>query len=156
MSEQRIILHKVDVVSAVVASRPSKVCKSPYVADVVELNDDVTGAALAHSPSLGCCGLANKDARVLLSKLCEKKNQTCTYRIELAIHRQDDNEVVIGINPKLGEKLAEEALKANCIENLVNIKSYEREVSCLNSRFDFTGVDENNKRFIMEIKNVHV
>ena len=32
--------------------------------------------------------------------------------------------MVIGINPKLGEKLAEEALKANCIASLANIKNY--------------------------------
>lgn len=154
MSGERIILHKMEVMRAEVISRPSKTCKSPYVADVVELSGDVTPLILAHSPSLGCCGLADKNATILMSKMDEKKNQKCTHRIELAIHKEGDLEVVIGINPKLGEKLAEEALKANCIASLANIKSYEREVTYMNSRFDFSGVDENNQRFIMEIKNV--
>jgi len=37
---------------------------------------------------------------------------------------------------------------------LTNIKTYKREVKLLNSRFDFAGIDENGKYFVLEVKNV--
>lgn len=48
------LLYKFDALyEGVVAKRPSKSCKTPYVADVViESNENILG----HSPSLGCCG----------------------------------------------------------------------------------------------------
>ena len=42
------------------------VCKTPYVADV--LLDDGT-LTLAHTASLGCCGLCDKDAYVYMIKI---------------------------------------------------------------------------------------
>ena len=74
--------------------------------------------------------------------------------IQLAQPSADIREVIIGINPKLGENIAEEALKKNCIHNLINVKSYTREVKIMNSRFDFAGIDADGKPFILEIKNV--
>ena len=44
-----------DLIEGTVAKRPSKYIKSPYVADVIIENESV----LAHSASLGCCGLAD-------------------------------------------------------------------------------------------------
>ena len=72
----------------------------------------------------------------------------------MAIYKEDDKEIIVGINPKLGETIAEEALKQNCIACLQNVKSYTREVKIMNSRFDFAGIDENGTPFVLEIKNV--
>ena len=135
-----------------IIKRPSQHCKTPYVADV-SLESGVM--ILGHSPSLGCCGLADKGASIIMTKLEERKKQTCSHRIELAVYSDDNNNsVVVGINPKLGETIAEECLKQNYILNLINIQTYKREVTILNSRFDFAGVDSNGKSFVMEIKNV--
>ena len=87
------------------------------------------------------------------------KKLVCSHRIDLAVYNEttaDKQDVVtiVGINPKLGETIAEEALKRNCIQNLVNVKSYTREVKIMNSRFDFAGIDENGIPFVLEIKNV--
>ena len=50
-----------------IVNRPSKKCKTPYVADVrIEMGQDEE--ILGHSPSLGCCGLADKGAIVLMTK----------------------------------------------------------------------------------------
>lgn len=143
------------VVAGLVVKRPSRLCKTPYVADVMTGGEEVQG----HSLSLGCCGLVEKNADVLMSvmntcKSSSSKKRVCSHRIDLSLYREGDNEVVIGVNPKLGETIAEEALKYNCIAYLQNVRSYTREVKIMNSRFDFAGIDENGKPFVLEIKNV--
>jgi DNA-binding sugar fermentation-stimulating protein len=145
-----------------IVNRPSKKCKTPYVADVrIEMGQDEE--ILGHSPSLGCCGLADKGAIVLMTKTSgsasnptsgSSKQPVCSYRIDLAIYKEDDKEIIVGINPKMGETIAEEALKQNCIACLQNVKSYTREVKIMNSRFDFAGIDVNGTPFVLEIKNV--
>ncbi|MDC1151624.1 DNA/RNA nuclease SfsA [Pelagibacteraceae bacterium] len=143
------------VTRGLITSRPSKTCKTPYVADIVIDGDDTT-EELCHSPSLGCCGLAEKGKTVILSKLTTGKTK-CSHRVELAIlteERNPERELIIGINPKLGETIAELCLQKDCVLGLTNIQSYRRETKMLNSRFDFTGVDENGREFIMEVKSV--
>jgi DNA-binding sugar fermentation-stimulating protein len=157
-----------------IVNRPSKKCKTPYVADVrIEMgqdqdqNEDHGQEILGHSPSLGCCGLADKGAIVLMTPTSNPtsgsgststsgstKQPVCSYRIDLAIYKEDDKEIIIGINPKMGETIAEEALKQNCIACLQHVKSYTREVKIMNSRFDFAGIDANGTPFVLEIKNV--
>lgn len=143
-----------NVYSGEIVKRPSQQCKTPYVADV-QLQDG--SSILGHSPSLGCCGLADKGATVLMTR--SKQNNTnkptvCSHIIDLAIYKEHKREIIIGINPKIGETIAEEALKLNCIHNLQNVKSFTREVKIMNSRFDFAGIDENGIPFVLEIKNV--
>jgi DNA-binding sugar fermentation-stimulating protein len=150
---ETIILHELEnVVEGEVAKRPSKICKTPYVADVI-INSEET---LGHSPSLGCCGLVEKGSSVIMSRLMGTKNK-CEYRIDLSIYKDlafPDNETIVGVNPKLGEALVESALTNNCILGLQNIQSYRREVSYLTSRFDFHGIDKDGREFFMEVKSV--
>ena len=132
--------------------RPSKVCKTPYVADIIVNNINYLG----HSPSLGCCGLVEKGSNVIVSKTTGATRK-CEYRVDLSICRElafPDDEVIVGVNPKLGEILVESALTHDCIEGLTHIQSYRREVSYLTSRFDFHGVDQNGREFFLEVKNV--
>jgi len=151
-------LEKVKIIS-----RPSKVCKTPYVADIELPNGNIVQA---HSASLGCCGLCEKDCYVLASSIesncVNSKSKVCSYKIYLA-HMYENklynnititNYQLIGIDPKLAETLVESALKNNCFNNLKNIKKYRREAKLMNSRFDFIGIDENDKYFILEVKNV--
>jgi DNA-binding sugar fermentation-stimulating protein len=159
-----MLLQLNNLIKGSVVKRPSAIIKTPYVADVL-LTD--SAKVLAHSLSLGCCGLADTNANVLLEKLPEKspkKNKNidkpyCSHRIHLSIYREQEKEVIIGINPKLAEILVEKALEQNVLHCLQSIKSYKREVTMyipgkVDSRFDFTGVDQNGIPFIMEIKNV--
>ena len=156
-------LFKLDgLVRATVVKRPSKTCKSPYVADIVlhgidginenENNGPIT--VMAHAPALGCNGLCDKGAVVLVSLLPPKKNGktgVCSYRIELAETKEG---VVVGINPKLAEKIVEEGI----MKNKNDVKIYKREKTILNSRFDFLGMyseqKEKGKHFVMEVKTV--
>ena len=147
-----ILLHELNTFEeGEVTKRPSQFCKTPYVADV---KTDNVESIMAHSPSLGCRGLADKNAKVILSKKRESKNNKCSHTIDLSIYKEGENETVIGINPNLAEIIAEKALINNCINGLTNIKSYRKQTTVLTSRFDFTGIDSNGVPFIMEIKSV--
>jgi DNA-binding sugar fermentation-stimulating protein len=152
---------KIDnLVEGQVMKRPSKMIKSPYVADVLYEASEI----LAHSASLGCCGLADAGANILMTKQQteaqnQEKNKKCEYRIYLSVKMEKDQEQIIGIYPKLAEQLVENALKNNYLSKLKNIQEYRRETcvfidGLVDSRFDFSGIDENGMRFIMEVKNV--
>ena len=122
-----------------------------------ENNDETNDETMGHCPALGCCGHADAGCNVLVSTLDGDK-KVCSHRVELAIFNETkhdkDYTVIIGINPKLAENIAESCLKADLVKNLINIKSYKREVKFKNSRFDFAGIDSDGVPFIMEIKNV--
>jgi len=153
------MLHKLlDIVEGTVIKRPSKQIKSPYVADVlINQKNENEELVLAHSACLGCCGLADKEATVLMIPMKNKTNK-CQYSIYLS-KILGKNEVIVGIYPKLAEELTEKALKNNFLSTLQNVKSYKRETPVfieekVDSRFDFSGVDSDGIPFIMEVKNV--
>jgi len=161
------ILQKIDnLFEGEVIKRPSAFIKTPYVADVISVTEQEN--VLAHTASLGCGGLADKSAHVLLAPCPEPKQKTkpknqaglkCTHTIYLAVIKERNEEQIIGIHPKLAENIVENALTKNLLSKLQNIKKYKRETSIqikdlVDSRFDFTGVDSEGIPFIMEVKNV--
>jgi len=161
MDNQIILLKLNDLVEGVVEKRPSKFIKTPYVADV-KLSED-SNTVLAHTASLGCCGLADVGAHILMAPVPKSKKKDdklhCEYRVYLSVIREKDQEMFVGIHPKLAEDLTENALKNNCLSKLQNIRRYKRETviyvkDVVDSRFDFSGIDENGVPFIMEVKNV--
>ena len=158
-----LLLKLDDLIKVKIISRPSKVCKTPYVADI-ELDDG--SIVQAHCASLGCCGLCEKDCYVyaspMLSNCPQSKSKVCTYKVYLAQIYEEKiinekkyiNDQIIGVDPKLAETLVEKALTSNCFPTLQNIKKHRREAALGNSRFDFIGIDESDKYFILEVKNV--
>ena len=155
-----------NLIEGCVIKRPSKYIKTPYVADIIPLNSETS--ILGHTASLGCCGLADVGATILMApvpktkKHNDKKNDNklhCEYRVYLSVIKERNNEIVVGIYPKLAEELAESAIKNNLLNILQNVQTYKRETSIyvegkVDSRFDFTGIDCNGIPFIMEVKNV--
>ena len=169
--ETQLLIKLDNLVEGTVIKRPSKFIKSPYVADVIPigLNDEVVkNEVLAHTASLGCCGLADTNATILMSLVPTPKSKSknkdvdklkCEYRVYLSVLREKNVEIIIGIHPKLAEELTETALKSNYLSKLQNIQSYRRETAIfvegkVDSRFDFSGIDKNGVPFIMEVKNV--
>tara|TARA_Y100000385_G_scaffold44613_1_gene41358 strand:- start:3540 stop:4406 length:867 start_codon:yes stop_codon:yes gene_type:complete len=158
-----LLLKLHDLIKVKIISRPSKVCKTPYVADIELPNGTIVQA---HTASLGCCGLCEKDCYVyaspMLSNCPQSKSKVCTYKVYLAQIYEEKiinekkyiNDQFIGIDPKLAETLVEKALIGNCFPTLQNIKKHRREAVLGNSRFDFIGIDANDKYFILEVKNV--
>lgn len=202
MQDAKLLLKLPPFTEGQVIHRPSKKIKTPYVADVLPLTENhifeppqynlqstQEKCVLAHSASLGCCGLADKNAHVWMGVLpppkTSKKNADklhCDYRIYLSVIQEKNTEILVGIYPKIAEDLVESALKQNYLPTLSHVKEYKREVvveshsnvvivecgdgvenatyseptetTTLKSRFDFTGIDANGRRFIMEVKNV--
>jgi len=176
MKQMSKILMKLDeLIEGNIVKRPSKIVKSPYVADIIPLTLDLDNKQneeiLGHTASLGCCGLADAGAKILMTKIQNKKTKykneatlekpKCEYRVYLScfIDKERNQETIVGIHPKLAEDLVEQALSQNCLSKLQNVKSYKRETVIyvedkVDSRFDFSGIDENGLPFIMEIKNV--
>ena len=139
-----------------IVKRPSKLIKSPYVADANINNNEF----LAHTAALGCCGLCEAGSNILFAPMKNKDDLTkCMYSAQLAVITEKNNEIIIGIHPKLAEELVEKCLTNNYLSILKNVKAYRRETvifveNKVDSRFDFSGVDENGVPFIMEVKNV--
>ena len=149
-----MFLYKFDKVhTATVVKRPSKICKTPYVADITLNEDETSTEYLAHTACLGCCGLVDAGEQVIMTDSINTKNK-CKYRVMLAKGRERGITNIIGVNPKMAEDLVEIALQKNYISCLKDVKSYMREKKMLNSRFDYFGVDANNNEFVMEVKNV--
>ena len=151
-------LFKLDLVEGTIVKRPSAKCKTPYVADVVlkETNESILG----HTPALGCCGLSDKEATVLLSKIPKKsgsKEQVCSHRVELGtvIQPLTGEQIYIGLNPKLAEEIVEKCLQINAFdEGVLQAPRFKREQTILNSRFDFVGYDSKETPFVLEVKTV--
>ena len=151
-----MILKIEDLIEGQIVKRPSKLIKSPYVADANINNQEF----LAHTASLGCCGLCETGSTILFAPMKNKDDPTkCMYSAKLVIINEKNNEIIIGIHPKLAEELVEKCLTNNYLSILKNVKAYRRETviyveNKVDSRFDFSGVDENGVPFIMEVKNV--
>lgn len=162
-TQSLLLLQLNGLVEGQVVKRPSKYIKTPYVADVkcIESDEEV----LAHTAALGCCGLADINASVLMTlsdsktKPKNKAGMKCSHTIYLSVLREGEHCQIVGIHPKLAETLVENALNANVLSRLLNVRRYRREVVMyiedkVDSRFDFSGIDCNGVPFIMEVKNV--
>jgi DNA-binding sugar fermentation-stimulating protein len=157
--DNNILLLKINnLIEANIVNRPSKLIKSPYVADIIIKNNNEN--ILGHCPSLGCCGLVDKESSILVAP-SENKNKKlkCSYTIYLSIYQEKDQKIIIGVHPKLAEKLVSSAIKNNCLTKLKNIQKLDSETKIfienyVDSRFDFSGIDCNGKKFIIEVKNV--
>ncbi len=140
-----------------VTKRPSASIKSPYVADIL-LNDKTI---LGHCPSLGCCGLADSNATVLMAPSPNPKSK-CDYVVYLsALTDHNKNKtVVVGIHPKLAEIIVNNSILHSSFTWLPSVSNYTREYVIkdsdlgVDSRFDFHGFDSNNNEFVLEVKTV--
>jgi DNA-binding sugar fermentation-stimulating protein len=158
-----LLLKINDLIEGEIIKRPSKHIKTPYVADIKITAD--SNMILGHTASLGCCGLADVGAHVLMAPVPKTKNNKnsdklhCEYRVYLSVIRENNSEMIVGIFPKLAEDLTEAALKNNLLTKLQNVRKYKKETTIsvpglVDSRFDYSGIDENGIPFIMEVKNV--
>lgn len=139
---------------ALVLARPSKVCKSPYLADVKVFDEEgniIEENVMAHSPALGCCGLISKDAYVMCTK-SESLKAKSKYVIHHVVQKSLDS--VIGVNPMLANPIVKSLLLKNKIEEFQNISELKAEITIDESRFDFTFLNEEGKRVYLEVKNV--
>jgi DNA-binding sugar fermentation-stimulating protein len=138
---------------ALILSRPSKICKSPYLADIKVFDEHeniIEENVMAHSPALGCCGLIATNVYVICTKSESTKNKS-KYVIH---HILDDGKIPIGVNPMLANPIVKSLLLNNKIEDFQNITALQSEVTIDESRFDFSFVSTNGQKVYLEVKNV--
>jgi DNA-binding sugar fermentation-stimulating protein len=136
-----------------ILARPSKVCKSPYLADITVYDDHenvIEENVMAHSPALGCCGMIASDSWLQVTKSESTKNKS-KYIIHHVI-QQDGS--IVGVNPMLSNNIVRSLLLNNKIELFQNISQLESEYTVGESRFDFTFVNNEGARVYLEVKNV--
>jgi DNA-binding sugar fermentation-stimulating protein len=136
-----------------VLSRPSKICKSPYLADVKiydDLDNIIEENVIAHSPSLGCCGLISTNVYVLCTKSESTKNKS-KYIIQNILN---EDKSIIGVNPMLANPIVKSLLLNNKIDMFQNITQLKTEITIDDSRFDFTFLNEHGATVYLEVKNV--
>lgn len=140
-----------------ILARPSKVCKSPYLADITVYDDNdniIEENVIAHSPALGCCGLIASNSWVQVTK-----SESTTNKSKYVIHHViQENNSIIGVNPMLANPIVKELLLQNKIEEFQNISDLKAEVTVNDdfdkSRFDYTFICKNGKKVYCEVKNV--
>ncbi len=143
------VIYQLDsLIRGKVIHRPSKQCRSPYVADV-SINDHIY---MVHAPSLGCGGYSDTGQWVYMTKHDNPKK--CSHVIHLAERHEKNTIYLVGIHPKSAEQIVHICLQNGFIYSLENVTNIEREKCFLNSRFDFICRDKNNKMTIIEVKNV--
>jgi sugar fermentation stimulation protein A len=134
----------IEIFHATIINRPSKTVKSPYMADI-QINDNIE---LAHSPSLGLCGLIIKDVIVMVS-ITENNNRKSKYTIELV---QTNKKIWIGANPLFANKIFNNYY--NKFDEFKNYIIEKQEIKVMNSRLDFLLVNNLNEKCYVEVKNV--
>jgi sugar fermentation stimulation protein len=130
------------LIPATIINRPSKIIKSPYLADIVIDNKEY----LSHSPSLGCSGLIVTGSKVLVTT---KENKKSKYSIDIVL----ENNIKIGVNPNYANNIVYNMLTQNIIKELSNLEEIKKEATKNKCRFDFIAKN-NNKTYYIEVKNV--
>jgi DNA-binding sugar fermentation-stimulating protein len=184
MSEPQNFIYSLSqkMLMATVINRPSKINKSPYLADIVV---DSTGEiSIAHSPSLGCGGLICSGVKVYVVP-CESKSKDKNVSKYILYHIENKEKISptleishspICAHPNMANIIVGQMLEKKMIvglEDLVNIKAeatieplvkienfnedcvLENEKTC---RFDFSGILEKpsgrSENVLIEVKCV--
>ena len=145
---------------AIVIARPSKTCKSPYLADIQIITRKKVGKmffnirsdiVMAHTPALGCAGLVSKGKIVYVTK---KENTTAKskYTIYQTEIKEQGKKIIIGVNPNICNTLFEHILLNNVLDTFTDY-SIKREYTIGKSRIDFLLTKE-KKSALCEVKNV--
>ena len=131
-----------------VLHRPSKVIKSPYVADVV-LEDGTQ--ALCHTPGLGCSGLVTPGRTLYVSRSTNPQAKT-DYTAQIALCEDTDGSYYVGIHPMVSQAMA-----AKLLDKVHPDVSWRSEVKVdAHSRIDFMGTTHEGKKVYVEVKNAMI
>ena len=147
-----------DVTPAYISKRPSQICKSPYMADICFHDDDPNITHLAHSPSLGCSGLTDKNCSVFVTPISSQTTKS-KHRISFSVINESwENEnfqTIVCTYPQIAEQIIEHSLQFNLLKHL-RASSFQPQTKIGHSRFDFSGIDTNGTEFIAEVKTVPI
>lgn len=139
---------------AVVVARPSKVVKTPYVADIQFPGEEKVYQA--HAPSLGCSGLVDVGSHVYVhGKEPKEGGAKTTHTIYgTTVH----GEFRVGVNPmvanRMVRKIIELGLAAEWRTLGDGVASIQAEVTAGDSRVDLRVTHKDGTTTWVEVKNV--
>merc|ERR1712154_506618 len=144
----KLVMRLGEVVRAKVVNRPSKVVRSPYMADIIV--EGTPGEVLCHSPALGCAGLIVPGSNVLITP---KKSATAKSRYSLDL--VDVGSSIVGVNPMMCNKMVRTALERGLVEGLPAFDGEEikAEATVEESRLDFRCIRDGISYYV-EVKGV--
>ena len=127
---------------ALVLHRPSKIVKSPYLADI----RIGTKEYMAHSPSLGMSGMIAEGGEIRVSPIQIKSGGKATHRIQLVRHCN----CWVGAIPLYANTIVRSALENKW---LFPYQHLQPEYKIGNSRIDFY-LENNGDKYLLEVKSV--
>ena len=155
MQNSKIPVHVIpDIIEGIIIARPSKIIKSPYVADVKIAGEE----KLAHCPSLGLCGMIVPGSLVFMS-LNQTKTKT-DYKVHAVLVNERESkteftpsgDVIVGCDPILSNKIGKK-LFFDHVDYFHPITSHKQEFTFKESRFDHY-FESNDQKYYVEIKSV--
>jgi DNA-binding sugar fermentation-stimulating protein len=136
------------LIEAIVKHRPSKVVKSPYLADIIIDGQEY----LCHSPSLGCCNLIVANSKCFVTpKITANKNVKSKYSLDVVL----DKQTRVGVNPTYANYIIFNAINLNLIKDIPILTELKKEVKKGDSRLDMIGKTD-SKNYYIEVKSVPI
>jgi hypothetical protein len=126
LNESNLLLDLGTLIKGKLIKRPSATVKSPYVSDVmiIDENGEEGEIVLAHSPALDVGGLCVPNSTVFMSE--RPPGGKTSHSIELLLSPapncatvEDDSGILVGAHPQLGEKLAEIVLQKGLLQDVI-------------------------------------
>jgi len=144
----RIVMRIPSLLKASVVHRPSKVVKSPYMADI--LVEGAKESQLCHSPALGCSGLIVPGSSALVTPKTSASAKS-KYSLDIV----DLGHLLVGVNPNFCNKMVKIALENGWVHQLPKFspKEIKSEVTVEESRFDFK-CEKDGLIYYIEVKGV--
>ena len=127
---------------------PSKINKSPYLAEILLEGEE----CFAHTPALGCGGLVATNSIVWVCP-SPSKDTISKYIVFCA---EDSDGKLIGIHPTISNTIIGRMLLLDII--LKDLTEIRNETACTfegqSCRFDFSAIDSEGRKVFIEVKNV--
>jgi len=152
-----VVLHRFQAPlrEAVVVARPSKVVRTPYVADIKFPGEETIYQA--HAPSLGCSGLVDVGSHVYVHgkpPSPKEKAKTTHTVFGTTVH----GGFRVGVNPMVANRMVKTIIESGLTEEWRTlgggVASIQAEVVAGDSRVDLCVTHKDGTRTWVEVKNV--
>jgi len=157
--ERKLLVDLGNLLTGKVLARPSKLVRTPYVADVeVKASNGETMVVQAHTPALGCAGMISPGKLVEMEKMHDTGNSSrkTTHTIHLChdVPRSNGSVPVVGAHPTLAERFTRACLENFWIPELGRNYKFASQKTYKKSRVDFVLEHDDSTITLLEVKNV--